>query len=149
MYTMVCEDAVKFWNHEDILFTQTQCTIFCDVKYSQTNSIIIIQLYYTQLYNLQCEHHRSTCRCSHNNILLMFIKRWLFFRKVFFAHWSSSDQKNQNKSKYFPPIFVKKKLTEGRYCTFMERLENLSFRAWIKKIYQLILFNFLQNIMKT
>lgn len=63
----------------------------------------------------------------------MFIKRWLFFRKVFFAHWSSSDQNNQNKSKYFPPIFVKKKLTEGRYCTFMERLENLSFRAWIKK----------------
>lgn len=47
MYRMVCEDAVKFWNHEDILFTQTQCTIFCDVKYSQTNSIIIIQLYYT------------------------------------------------------------------------------------------------------
>lgn len=47
MYTMVCEDAVKFWNHEDILFTQNQCTIFCDVKYSQTNSIIIIQLYYT------------------------------------------------------------------------------------------------------
>lgn len=45
-----------------------------------------------------------------------------------------TDQKNQNKSKYFPPIFVKKKkLTEGRYCTFMERLENLSFRAWIKK----------------
>lgn len=48
----------------------------------------------------------------------MFIKRWLFFRKVFFAHWPSSDQKNQNKSKYFPPIFVKKKINRGALLHF-------------------------------